>query len=180
MIKTAKHLEKYTTNASPLTTFNIWKLEHKRKVIFTFSPMLIKEHSFLFPFFCISFYAFATIKVSHSGFTDSDVSTVAGVVGELWVGAAIGRRVPDVQVHVRPERVEAGELVGPGAPLRLPAEWGVRRGDGGDGGHGRHRGGSLGWEVVLWGPDGAEQAGHGREAAGPREIWLWGIKKKDF
>lgn len=58
------------------------------KVIFTFSPMLIKEHSFLFPFFYISFYA--TIKVCHSGFTDSDVSTVAGVVGELRVGAAIG------------------------------------------------------------------------------------------
>lgn len=32
MIKTAKHLEKYTTNAGPFTTFNIWKWEHKRNI----------------------------------------------------------------------------------------------------------------------------------------------------
>lgn len=108
-------------------------------------------------------------------FSFSNISAVAGVVGELRVGAAVGRGVPYVQVHVRAERVEAGVLDGGAPPLRLPSEGGVRGCDGGDGGD---RGGSFRLEVVslvglaLRRPDGSEQAGHGREAAGPRKVWL--------
>lgn len=97
-----------------------------------------------------------------------NISTVAGVVGQLRVGAAVGRRVPYVQVHVGPEWVEAGVLE-PVGPLRLPVEGRVRRGDGG---HGEHGGRSLRWEVALGRPDGAEQAGHGGQAASTREVWL--------
>lgn len=73
---------------------------------------------------------------------------------------------------MRAKRVEAGELVWSASPLYLPAEGRMRRGDGG------HGGGPLRLKVALVGialrgPDGAEQAGHGREAARPREVWLW-------
>lgn len=73
---------------------------------------------------------------------------------------------------MRTEGVEAGELVRGTSPLQLPAEGRMRRGDG------RHGGGPFGLKVALVGvalrgPDGAEQAGHGREAAGPREVRLW-------
>lgn len=72
------------------------------------------------------------------------------------------------------EGVEVGVLDRSAGALRLAAERGVRRGDGG---HGRHRGRPLMLEVALvrgalGGPDGPEQAGHGREAAGAREVWL--------
>lgn len=106
-----------------------------------------------------------------------NISAVARVVGELRVGAAVGGRVPDVQVHVWAERVEAGVLDGRVPPLRLAAEGGVRLTDGGDGG------GPLGLVLgvvglALWGPDGSEQAGHGGEAAGPREVRLWRTQKR--
>lgn len=106
-----------------------------------------------------------------------NVSAVAGVVGELRVGAAVGGGVPYVKVHVRAKRVEAGELVGGASPLQLPAERRMRRGDG------RHGGGPLRLEVALVGvalrgPDGAEQAGHGREAASPREVRLRGTEAR--
>lgn len=101
-----------------------------------------------------------------------NISTVARVVGELWVRAAVGGWVPYVQVHVRAERVEAWVLDWCTPPLLLSTVGGMRRGDGG------HGGGSLRVEVALVGhalgrPDGSKQAGHGREAAGPREVWLW-------
>lgn len=72
---------------------------------------------------------------------------------------------------MRAKRVEAGELVWGTSPLQLPAVRRVRRGDG------RHGGGTFRLKVALvgialWGPDGSEKAGHGREAAGPREVWL--------
>lgn len=100
-----------------------------------------------------------------------NISAVAGVVGELRVGAAVGGGVPYVQVHVWAKRVEAGELVWDTSPLQLPAVRRVRRGDG------RHRGGTFRLKVALvgialGGPDGSKKAGHGREAAGPREVWL--------
>lgn len=109
----------------------------------------------------------------------SNIATVARVVGELWVGAAVGRRVPDVQVHVRAERVEAGVLDAPTGHLRLAAEGRVRRRRYGR--DGRHRGWSFMLEVALVGralrrPDGSEQTGHGWEAAGTREVWL---RRKD-
>lgn len=132
---------------------------------------MIKEHSFLSPFFYISlFYMFALI-VNVCRFV-LNISTVARVVGELWVRAAVGGWVPYVQVHVRAERVEAWVLDRRTPPLLLSAVGGMRRGDGG------HGGGSLRVEVALVGhalgrPDGSKQAGHGREAAGPREVWLW-------
>lgn len=100
-----------------------------------------------------------------------NISAVARVVGELRVGAAVGSRVPYVQVHVWAEWVEAGVLDGRVPPLWLPAEGGVRLTDG------RDRGGALGLVLgvvglALWGPDGSEQTGHGREAAGPGEVRL--------
>lgn len=75
---------------------------------------------------------------------------------------------------MRAEGVEAGVLDRSAGRLWLPAEGRVRRGDGG---HGGHRGRSLRLEVALVGlalrrPDGSEQTGHGREAAGAREVWL--------
>ena len=69
-----------------------------------------------------------------------NISTVAGVVGELGVGAAVGGRVPYVQVHVRAERVEAGVLDRPVGPTWIPAEGRVWWGVGCDGRHGGHRG----------------------------------------
>lgn len=74
---------------------------------------------------------------------------------------------------MRAKRVEAGELVRGTPPLQLPAERRMRWGDG------RHRGGPFRLEVALVGialrgPDGSEQAGHGREAASPREVCLRG------
>jgi len=106
-----------------------------------------------------------------------NISAVAGVVGELRVGAAVGGRVPYVQVHVRAEGVEARVLDGGAVALGLPGEGGVRRGDRG------HRGRPLGVEVALVGlalrrPDGPEQAGHGGEAAGTREVWLEGERER--
>lgn len=113
MIKTAKHLEKYTTNAdlSQHLTFENGNI----KGIFTFSPILIKEHSFLFPFFYMSLIYVCTFKGCR--FPILNVSAVAGVVGELRVGAAVGGGVPYVKVHVRPKWVEAGELVWGTSPL---------------------------------------------------------------
>lgn len=106
----------------------------------------------------------------------SNVSAVARVVGELRVGAAVGGRVPYVQVHVRAEGVEAGVVDGRVPPLRLPAEGGVRLTDGRDGG------GAFGLVLAvvglaLWGPDGSKQTGHGGEAAGPREERLWRMQR---
>lgn len=74
-----------------------------------------------------------------------------------------------------PKRVEVGVLDGPVGPLRLPVEWSVRWGHGCDrcdGGHGGHGGRSLRREVALGRPDGAEEAGHGGQAASTREVWL--------
>lgn len=110
-----------------------------------------------------------------------NISTVARVVGELRVGAAVGRRVPYVQVHVWAERVEVGVLDRSAGALWLPGEGRARRGDGG---HGGHRGRPLRLEVALVGlalrrPDGAEQAGHGGEAAGSREVWLKDEKEEN-
>lgn len=69
------------------------------------------------------------------------------------------------------KRVEAGELVGGASGLQLPAEGRARRGDGGHGGRPlRLKVALVG--VALRGPDGAKQAGHGREAAGAREVRL--------
>lgn len=101
-----------------------------------------------------------------------NISTVARVVGELRVGAAVGGGVPYVKVHVRPKWVEAGELVWSTSPLQLPAKRRMRWSNG------RHGGGPFRLKVALVGitlrgPDGSEQAGHGREAARPREVWLW-------
>lgn len=78
---------------------------------------------------------------------------------------------------MRAERVEAGVLDWCTPPLWLPAEGRMRRGDGG------HGGGSLRLEVAVVGlalgrPDGSKQTGHGREAAGPREVWLWRTERK--
>lgn len=86
----------------------------------------------------------------------SHVATVTGIIGQLRVGAATGRRVPDVQVHVGAEWVKAGVLLGRAAAARLPAEGGVR----GD----RCR--ALLVEVALvrlalGGPNRAKQTGHG-------------------
>lgn len=112
-------------------------------------------------------------KVCHFfSFILLNISAVARVIGELRVGAAVGGRVPYVQVHVRAKRVEAGVLDGRIPPLWLPAEGGVRMADG------RDRGGPLGLVLgvvglALWGPDGSKETGHGGEAAGPREVWLW-------
>lgn len=101
----------------------------------------------------------------------SHVAAVTRVVGQLRVGAAVGRGVPDVQVHVGAERVEAGVLEGPAGGLRLPVEGGAGRGDGGHGGRALRLEVAL-VRVALGGPDGPEQAGHGRQAAGPREVRL--------
>lgn len=73
---------------------------------------------------------------------------------------------------MRAEWVEARVLDGCVPPLWLPAEGGVRLADGGNGG------GSLGLVMAvvglaLWSPDGSKETGHRREAAGPREVWLW-------
>lgn len=97
----------------------------------------------------------------------SHVATVTRIVGQLRVGAATGRRVPDVQVHVGAEGVKAGVLLGWAAAARLPAEGSVR----GD----RCR--ALLVEVALVGlalrgPNGAKQTGHGGEATRAREVWL--------
>lgn len=72
---------------------------------------------------------------------------------------------------MRAKRVEVGVLDRCTPPLWLPA---VGRMGWGDGVHG---GGLLRLEVVLvvlalGRPDGSKQTGHGREAAGPREVWL--------
>lgn len=67
----------------------------------------------------------------------SSVCAVARVVGELRVGAAVrGRVVPDVQVHVGAEGVEAGEV------LRGKRLWSEGR-------HRRDGHGALRLEVAL-------------------------------
>lgn len=116
-------------------------------------------------------------KVCHFFSFILNISAVARVVGELRVGAAVGGRVPYVQVHVRAKWVEAGVLNGCVPPLRLAAEGGVRLADG------RDWGGPLGMVLgvaglALWGPDGSEETGHGGEAAGPREVWLWRMENR--
>lgn len=71
MIKTAKHLEKYTTNVWPLTTFNIWKLEHKRN--FHIFPITDKRTFIFISFLCQGFtclqlllrYAFLVLFPKH-------------------------------------------------------------------------------------------------------------------
>lgn len=111
-------------------------------------------------------------KVCHFFSFILNISAVARVVGELRVGAAVGGRVPYVQVHVRAKWVEAGVLDGRVPSLRLAAEGGVRLADGRD--WGRPLGMVLGVAgLALWGPDGSEETGHRGEAAGPREVWLW-------
>lgn len=73
---------------------------------------------------------------------------------------------------MRAKRVEAGVLDGRVPPLWLPAEGGVRLADGRDGGGAlRLVLGVIGF--ALRSPDGSEETGHGGEAAGPREVWLW-------
>ena len=82
---------------------------------------------------------------------------------------------------MRAEGVEAGVLQEPTGAAGLPAEGGHV-----DRGHRRHRGHGgravrlelalVG--VALRGPDGAEQAGHGRQAAGTVEVWLGGGERR--
>lgn len=130
-------------------------MEHKteKKGTFTFfPPSSLKPHSYV----CLRHFSFRDGRSSRPA--RSSVCAVARVVGELRVGAAVGGRVvPDVQVHVGAERVEAGEV------LRGKRLW--RVGGPRGGGHG-----ALGVEVArirlaLRGPDRAEQTGGDRRQA---------------
>lgn len=85
----------------------------------------------------------------------SHVCTVARVVGELGVGAAVrGRVVPDVEVHMGAERVKDGKV------LRGKRLWSERR-------HRRDGYGTLGMKVTgIWlalrSPDRTKQTGGDR------------------
>lgn len=124
--------------------------ETKKKRTFTFfPPSSIKPHS------CLSSLLFSLCGGRSSRPAQSSVCAVARVVGELRVGAAVrGRVVPDVQVHVGTERVEAGEV------LRRKWLWSEGR-------HRRDRHGAFSLEVALIrlalrSPDRAEQTGGDR------------------